>query len=152
VSVSFDTNVLVYAADKDAGHRHRRAVEIVGRAILSRSGILALQALGEFFHVVTRKVGLDNGTAMAFIEGWLAVMPVQCATDRDLIDAGRVVRDHGLPFWDAMLWAAVRSAGVRYLLTEDLQDGRVLEGVTFVNPFSSANGPLVDTLLPPSAG
>jgi len=51
-------------------------------------------------------------------------------------------------FWDAMLWAAARHVGVRYLLTEDLQDGFELDRVQFINPFRRANDQLTDEILP----
>jgi len=47
------------------------------------------------------------------------------------------------------LWAAAQRAGVRHLLTEDLQDGFELEGMRFVNPFKPANDRLVEEILPP---
>ena len=40
-----------------------------------------------------------------------------------------MVKKHRLAFWDAMLWAAAQRAGVRHLLTEDLQDGFEFAGV-----------------------
>jgi len=40
-------------------------------------------------------------------------------------------------------------AGVRHLVTEDLQDGFELAGVRFVNPFDTANNRLIDEILPP---
>ena len=46
------------------------------------------------------------------------------------------VRDHGLSFWDAMIWAVAKEAGATVLLTEDLQTGRELGGVTFLSPFA----------------
>ena len=69
--------------------------------------------------------------------------------DDDLSAALDAVKKHRLAFWDAMLWAAAQRAGVRHLLTEDLQDGFELEGVRFVNPFEPANDRLVDEILPP---
>ena len=59
------------------------------------------------------------------------------------------VKKHRLAFWDAMLWGAAQRAGVRHLLTEDLQDGFELAGVRFVNPFEAANNRLIDEVLPP---
>jgi predicted nucleic acid-binding protein len=44
-------------------------------------------------------------------------------------------QQHGLQFWDAMLWATARRAGCSLIATEDFQDGRTLGGVTFRNPF-----------------
>jgi predicted nucleic acid-binding protein len=49
-----------------------------------------------------------------------------------------------------MLWASAQRAGVRCLLTEDLQDGFILQGVKFVNPFKRANDLLIDEVLPPA--
>ena len=47
---------------------------------------------------------------------------VQAADDDDLLRALEAVRAHRLAFWDAMLWASAHRAGVRHLLTEDLQE------------------------------
>jgi hypothetical protein len=59
------------------------------------------------------------------------------------------VRVHRIAFGDAMLWASAQRAGVNYLLTEDFQDGFVLRGVTFVNPFHRANDQVIDELVLP---
>jgi predicted nucleic acid-binding protein len=67
------------------------------------------------------------------------VLPVQGIEDGDLSAALGAVKTHRLAFWDAMLWAAAQRAGVRYLLSEDLQDGFELDSVKFVNPFEPAN-------------
>ena len=82
------------------------------------------------------------------IDAWRAVLPVQAADEGDLLIALDAVKAHRLAFWDAMLWACARRAGVRHLLTEDLQDGFALQGVTFVNPFKRNNDRLIDDLPP----
>jgi predicted nucleic acid-binding protein len=46
---------------------------------------------------------------------------------------------------------ATTGAGVRCLLTEDFQDGFILQSVKFVNPFKRANDRLIDEILPPGA-
>ena len=75
-------------------------------------------------------------------------IPVQAADDSDLSAALEAVRAHRLAFWDAMLWACAQRVGVRHLLTEDMQDGFVLQGVAFVNPFKRENDQLINKLLP----
>ena len=62
------------------------------------------------------------------------------------------VGEHGLPFWDAMIWAAALRAGCRLFITEDFQDGRALGGVTFVNPFEEHNAVLLGAALAPPRG
>ena len=50
---------------------------------------------------------------------------------------------HGLSFWDALIWSAAVECSVGIIYSEDFQDGRELEGVRFVNPFTAG------ALLPP---
>ncbi|MBK1836494.1 hypothetical protein JHL17_03630 [Azospirillum sp. YIM B02556] len=67
----------------------------------------------------------------------------------DVIDAMRVHRDHGIQFWDGMIWSVAKRAGSRVLFSEDLQDGRELEGVRFLNPFAPVNASAVEEFLMP---
>jgi predicted nucleic acid-binding protein len=97
-----------------------------------------------------RKAGIPIKDIRRTIDAWRAVLPIQAADDDDLAAALEAVRAHRMPFWDAMLWASAQRAGVRHLLTEDLQDGFALQGVRFVNPFERANDRLIDEILPPS--
>lgn len=145
--LAIDSNVLIYAADNEAGSRHEAAADFVRRAALG-DAILPLQALGEFFSVATRKVGLRPDVAAGFVEDWQSVFVVAAATPEMIDDAMRAVIEHNFQFWDAMIWAVADAAGCDILLTEDMQDGRRFGRVQFVNPFDPANARLVDTILP----
>jgi predicted nucleic acid-binding protein len=48
-----------------------------------------------------------------------------------------------------MMWAVARQVRCDFLISEDFQDGRQLEGVTFVNPFIAANATILEMLLGP---
>ena len=96
-----------------------------------------------------RKAGIEVDEVRTIIDAWRGVLPVQGTEDDDLSAALDAVKKHRLAFWDAMLWAAAQRAGVRHLLTEDLQDGFALAGVRFVNPFDARNNRLIDEILPP---
>jgi predicted nucleic acid-binding protein len=142
--ISFDTNVLVYAADPNGGARRERSADLVARAMRAQNCLQPLQSFCEFFNVITRKAGVDANAAAALISAWSAAMTVEYASLDDLDTAMRGVREHGLSFWDAMLWATARRAGARVLVSEDFQDGRVIEGVRIVNPFAAHNAALLD--------
>ncbi len=145
---SLDTNILVYAVDRDAGERHRRSRELIEQSARCDC-VLTLQALAEFFHATTRKTLLEPERASVFVRSWLEVFPAISANESDLADAIDAVGEHRLSFWNAMLWAAARRAGCSAILTEDMQHGRRLGGVEFVNPFSAdaatRRGALLDT-------
>jgi predicted nucleic acid-binding protein len=131
---TFDSNILVYALDRDAGDRHRIASRLMAQAH-EMDCMLTLQALAEFFFVVTRKAGMPVEDARAQIDDWRALFPVRPADPDTLTRAIAAVRDHRLAFWDAMLWACAKDGGCGLLVSEDFQHGRTLNGVRFHNPF-----------------
>ena len=144
---TLDTNLLVYAAQRD-DRRHAAASEIVHRAAAADC-VQTLQSLGECFNVLRRKTTLSVADACATIRDYRAVFEnLVSAAPEDLDSALAANERHGLQFWDAMLWATARRAGCRLILTEDFQDGRNLEGVTFVDPFETENARLLDLALP----
>ena len=146
--ISLDTNILVYSVDRDAGDRHNTAVKLVERSVRAGNCVQPLQSLCEFFNIVTRKIGLDVSIAAEVVVRWQAAVPIEPASDDDLRNAMRAVREHGLSFWDALLWATVRRVGVELLISEDFQDGRSIEGVRILNPFAARNTGLIEAALP----
>jgi len=65
------------------------------------------------------------------------VFQVASADTTALIDAMDAVENHRFSFWDAMLWATARRIGCVAIFSEDMQDGRRLRGVEFINPFAA---------------
>ncbi|MHB1641200.1 MAG: PIN domain-containing protein, partial [Acidithiobacillus sp.] len=103
----------------------------------SRKGRTSLQALREFYNVVTRKTrpGLPRETAQALVRDLLTWNP---ADDNPVIlnSAWQVEDRYGLSFWDSLIVASAMQQGCAVLLTEDLQHGQVFEGlITVKNPF-----------------
>lgn len=149
MTVAFDTNVLIYAIDTAAGPRHASAGALIERVLVGGTGLLILQTLSEFYSVATGKLGVQAGAALLFLDQLRAVLAVHASDERDFDRATRGER-RGLSFWDALIWATADRVGVRYLLTEDFQDGRVLGNVSFVNPFEDHNRALLSRILPSS--
>lgn len=147
--VSFDTTILVYATLSIALAKTHRARDLLVRGMRTGGSILLLQTLAKFSSVAIHKAGIGIEEVRTIIDAWRAVLPIQGTEDDDLSAALDAMKNHRLAFWDAMLWAAAQRAGVRHLVTEDLQDGFELAGVRFVNPFDAANNRLIDEILPP---
>jgi predicted nucleic acid-binding protein len=144
--VTFDSNVLIYAISR-SDPRHPAATELIDRAARGDCQ-QTLQSLAECFHVLSRKYRMPAMEARGWVQSFRRLFPVITADDGDLDRAMQAVEDHHLSFWDAMLWATARRAGCSVLFSEDLQDGRRLEGVLFVDPFAPDNRRLVDLALP----
>ncbi len=132
--LTLDTNILFYAMDREAGERHKLAMEIVDRALVFDC-VLTLQSLCEFYAAVTRKGKMPAQEAEAQINDWMQLFPVVSATSKSLTSAINAVDLYSLSFWDAMLWSVAREAGVTLLLSENLKHDRLLDGIRFCNPF-----------------
>lgn len=132
-----DTNVLIYVSDPSDVTKQERAREWMRRLWTDRSGRLSSQVLQEYYSVVTRKLkpGLERKVARAEVQAlisWNPVLPTQALTER-----AWVVEDkYSLSWWDSLIVSAAQTAGCRYLLTEDLQDGMEFDDLTVLSPFS----------------
>lgn len=129
-----DTNVLIYALDDGAGGKQEAARQ--WRAVLweNRRGRISFQVLEEFYVKVVKKWPAARDQARAEVRDLLAWRPV--VLDAEIMDRAWKIEDrYRLSFWDALIVAAARAASCAGLLTEDLQDDQVVDGVRVINPF-----------------
>jgi predicted nucleic acid-binding protein len=136
---TLDANLLVYSVDLDAGERHHLALRIVH--IAPEVGCwLTLQALSEFYAVVTRKRLMPAADAAAQVNDWLSFFPA-VAVSANAVRAALADAVAGrASYWDALLVATAAEAGCAVILTEDMADGAVLGGVEIHNPFDPGGG------------
>ncbi len=130
----FDTNVLVYADDKAAPAKQRRAVELVAEHRRARTGVVSLQVLQEYFVTVTRKLHVEAHIARRKVE-LLAEFDVAAPSVADILAAIDLHRLNGASFWDALIIRSAQQAGCSVLFSEDMQGTREMDGVRIVNPF-----------------
>ena len=139
----FDTNVLVYAVDPRDPEKRSRAREAIRLAVESGGAVLPAQALSEYANVRLKKLrpAPDARAIGREVERLLLAFPVLPLTGPVVLEALRGVRDHGLSYYDAQIWAVARLGQVGVVLSEDFNPGAVLEGVRFVNPLDQAFDP-----------
>ena len=131
-----DTNVLVYAYDRGAGPRHKRALGIIEKLWIDGGGVLSTQVLQEFYVNVRRKAKkpISHNQARVLIADYLAWDPI-VNDGATLLDAIDVERRFKLSFWDAMIVVAAQKSGASVLLSEDFNDGQRFGSVQVQNPF-----------------
>jgi predicted nucleic acid-binding protein len=133
--VLMDTNILVYTYDPADLNRQEKALTVLTALEEQGSGCLSVQSLSEFVNVAVGKKRLSIAEAILQVEQWSYAFPVFNLTPQIVIEAARGVRDHQLSYYDAQIWAAARLNQVPVVFSEDFQNGQILEGVRFVNPF-----------------
>ena len=129
-----DTNVLVYCDDESEPVKQKKALEVLDEHTRLRTGVVSLQVLQEYFVTATRKLGLDPATARRKVEIF-AMRDVAEPKVSDILAAIDLHRFHGFSYWDALVLRMAKQAGCRVLLSEDMQHGRIVDGVEIVNPF-----------------
>lgn len=132
-----DTNVLVYAHDSREATKQPIAQALLEDLWQTRGGVLSTQVLQEFYVVATRKFTppMGRGKARDIVDAYGTWPVVQI--DLPLIVSASVLEErHTLSFWDALIVEAARRAGATRVVSEDLQAGRRLAGLTIENPFA----------------
>lgn len=132
---TFDTNILVYAADHLAGARHQLAIDLMNRAT-GRDCILTLQSLAEFYHAATRKGIVPVREAADQVRDWMTIYPVASADEATFGAALQISTAKKLSIWDSMLIATAASAGCAVVVSEDMQHGQRLGDVRLCHPFN----------------
>jgi predicted nucleic acid-binding protein len=132
-----DSNVFIYWLDAIDPAKQKRASLWIEELWKSRSGRVSFQVLQECFVALTRRNPEWSDRVRAELRNLLAWQPV--VIDAAVLErAWRIQDRYRLSFWDSLIVAAAAAAGCRWLLTEDLQRGQTMDGVTVVNPFLSA--------------
>jgi len=136
-----DTNALIYATDPGDPRKNAIAVDWLDRDVRTGEGVVSYQVVQEWFNVVLRKaaVRLDADEADRIYR--LLIAPLwRVQSSPELIDAAlNLYRKDSLSWWDSIIVAAALQAGCRTLLSEDLQDGREIEGMRIENPFRESD-------------
>lgn len=133
--VAIDTNVLVYAEAFGDASRCKKATDMVAKLDPSNV-VLPAQTLGELYTVLTRKANRSATQAREAVLSWGDAFDVADSTYSAIAAACDLASTHQLQFWDALIISVSVQHRCRVLLSEDLHDGFVWQGLTVVNPFA----------------
>ena len=127
----FDSNVLPYTlAENDPR-------EAAAARLVAAGGTISVQVLNEFAAVARRKMRLSWPKVDQALDAIRALcrppLPITLATHAAALGiAGRL----GYRFYDGLIMASALEANCATLFSEDMQNGRVIDGkLTIGNPF-----------------
>jgi predicted nucleic acid-binding protein len=134
-----DTNILVYAHDRSAGLKHKRARTLIEGLWNSGRGVLSTQVLQELCINVRRKAGhpLSAEETRRLMQDYLS-WEIVVNTPASVIEALDIEVRHKISFWDALILQAAESCGAGILYSEDLTTGRRYGSIRVVNPLTDA--------------
>ena len=130
-----DSNVFVYALDRDANAKQSSARRIVADAFAPQSNYrISSQVLAEFASVSIRKLKIATPLLLELLTEMKRIS--RTAVDDALVSRAVEIQGiYGIQFYDAQIVAAAERLGCDKILTEDLNDGQMYCSIVAVNPF-----------------
>ena len=131
--VFVDTNLLVYAHDRDAGDKYEKAKALVAelwhRPLMPAISVQVLQEL--YVNLIRKHVSdIEARQTIADYRAWHVV-----DNDTALLMEGIEIRERlQSSFWDGLILAAAKRAQAGTIWSEDFNTGQNYDGVVVVNP------------------
>ena len=131
-----DTNILLYAHDRQAGAKQVQAAALLTTLWEKQTGVLSTQILQEFFVNVVRKLKppLAIPQAREIVRNYSTWVLHDTGPD-EIVRASELMELAGFSFWDSLVIAAAEKSGAELLYSEDMQHGQHIAGLLIQNPF-----------------
>ena len=123
-----DSNVILYLLSHDAVKADK------AESILQAGGVISVQVLSEVVSVCQRKLKMPWDEIDAVLQAVKASVQVVPLTEATHELAVQICKRYQLSFYDAHICSAAIIAGATVLLSEDMQDGMVVDGLVVKNP------------------
>ena len=129
-----DTNVLIYSVDRADRAKQETALGLIARHAKERTGVISTQVLQEYFSAATRKLGIAPQQARQHLRDFLVFDIVQVTPGiiEEGVDCSIL---NTISFWDGLIVASASAAKCAELISEDLADGQIIQGIAIKNPF-----------------
>jgi len=127
-----DSIVVLYLLSADTAKAN------LAQHLLEAGGIVSVQVLNEVTAVCQRKLKMPWQEIDAVLQALTAacdVVPLTLASQQKAVDLSK---RYGLSIYDANIVACAQISQSSMLLTEDMQDGQLIESIVIRNPFKSA--------------
>ena len=124
-----DSNVILYLLSHDAAKADK------AESILQAGGVISVQVLNELVSVCQRKLKMHWDEIDAVLQAVKASVQVVPLTEASHELAVQLCKRYQLSFYDAHICSTALVAGSTVLLSEDMQDGMVVDNLVVKNPF-----------------
>jgi predicted nucleic acid-binding protein len=125
-----DTNIIVYAFSTNDPRSGK------AEALIGGGGVVSVQVLNEFVHVLRRKQGRDWPEIVDALDVLRILLDAPTPVTGELHEAAiKIARRQNFSVYDSLIVAAAQRAGCSTLYSEDFQHGQRIDELTIRNPF-----------------
>ena len=127
-----DSNVVLYLFSSDTAKADK------AEQVLEAGGFISVQVLNEVTSVCLRKLKMtwqEVDAVHLALKATCVVLPLTLATHEMAVQFSKRFK---LSFYDASIVASAVSSGASTLLSEDMQSGLMIDGLSIQNPFTKS--------------
>ena len=135
-----DTNILVYAYEKEKDIKNKKAKELINKCWQNKINlIISNQNLAEFAFVATRKAKLDHTQIKVIINDIINFNGFKKInySSNTILSALNISNEFQISFWDSLLIATMKENNIFSLYTENVKDFKI--------PWLKVINPLIQT-------
>ena len=124
-----DSNIVLYLLSGDAAKADR------AQALLEVGGVISVQVLNEVTSVCRHKLKMpwpEVDALLLAVKAACEVLPLTLASHEKAVELAKRFQ---LSFYDANIVACAMLYGAPVLLSEDMQNGMLIDGPAIQNPF-----------------
>lgn len=136
VKIFIDTNVLLYTVDETEFTKGPLAQQWLLSLSQHGAGTTNLQVLNETTSLLLRRRRDVHPTDVFAIIDRFGRFGIQPLGSKDISLARTLHLHHRFSWWDCLLLASAIDLSCTHFLSEDLQDGQKIQGLTIVDPFA----------------
>lgn len=125
-----DSNVVLYLLSSDVAKADK------AESLLEAGGVISVQVLNEVVAVCRRKLQMDWAEIDAVLQAVKASADIVPLTEATHELAVQLCKRYQLSFYDAHICSAALVAGCIAVLSEDMQDGMMVDGLVIKNQFN----------------
>ena|SRR3989338_1303556 len=139
-SVLIDSNILIYAFDKDEEEKNLVARRILEKIFDGKVNIfLSTQNLSEFYYNVTKKIKkpLEIIEAKEIISGLISLSNIKIIkiNEENILQAIEISSEYNLSYWDALIASVMKESHIYSIITENDKDFKKIPWLRVTNPF-----------------
>jgi putative PIN family toxin of toxin-antitoxin system len=134
--VFVDTNIFIYLYSNDEPQK-----KIISQKTLEKYDcIISTQVLNEFSNVCFRKFKKSTEEVELAINEIMENSTVSLIDNNTIKLALKIHKQYGYSYYDCLMIAAAFDSNCKYLITEDMADGQIIDNkLTLINIYSENN-------------
>jgi predicted nucleic acid-binding protein len=138
--IFIDSNILVYTHDSYDKNKQKTARKTVRNIVETENAVISTQILQEFYTICTKKLHLEPFKVKEYVHTYSENLEV-VQNSSEIIERGIDISIISqISFWDALVIAAAEYSKCSEIITEDLNDGQIINGIKISNPFTIKPG------------